>query len=175
MIQIIPTDTCYGLAWEMNEQDYREIYRLKWRDFSKKLAILVYNFDSLREIAEISDKQIQKLQEYQYPWSAILPINKNYILPHFLDIAGYSNISFRVAEYCIPPSVRDMISYPLFLTSANLSGKYESTNLIDAKEYFPWIDGYDGWICDYAPSDIFSFTADNEKIYFRQTPQKKSL
>ena len=169
MIFLLPTDTCYWLAWEFNEQDYNGIYRLKWRDFSKRLAVLVRDMDSLRQIAEISDEQISLLENYNYPWSVVLPKNKDYILPSFLDGEEYMNIAFRVAQYCIPVDIRDSLFYPLFLTSANLSGKPESTTLPEAGEYFPWIDGYDGWICNHPPSDIFSFWVNNELIYIRKT------
>lgn len=169
MIFLLPTDTCYGLAWELNEQDYKEIYRLKWRDFSKRLAILVRDVDSLRNIAQISDEQVHILEEYQHPWSVILPKNEKYIFPEFLNGDEYSNISFRVARYCIPGESHNQLSYPLFLTSANLSGNPESTTLNDARTYFPWINGHDGGICDLPPSDIFSFWVDDQLIYLRKS------
>ncbi len=169
MIFLLPTDTCYWLAWELIEIDYHEIYRIKWRDFSKRLAILVPDMDALREIAEISDEQIQILEQYSHPWSVVLPKNKNYVLPKFLNQDEYSNISFRIAEYCVSEEFQDKLIYPLFLTSANLSGKPESTTLGEAREYFPWIDGYDGGICDLPPSDIFSFWVDNQLIYLRKS------
>ncbi len=171
MIFLLPTDTCYWLAWEFNEQDYNEIYRLKWRDFSKRLAVLVCDMNSLRQMTEISEEQINLLEQYPSAWSIILPKRENYDLPRFLNKEEYSNISFRVAEKCISAEIRNQLSYPLFLTSANLSGKSESTTLAEAREYFPWIDGYDGGVCDQSPSDIFSFWANNELIYIRRIEQ----
>ncbi len=168
MIFLLPTDTCYWLAWEFNEQDYNEIYRMKWRDFSKRLAVLVGDMDSLRQMAEISDEQISLLENYNHPWSIILPKNKNYIFPDFLNEEQYMNISFRIAQYCIPMDIRDSLRYPLFLTSANLSGELESITLSEARESFPWIDGYDGWLCNQPPSDIFSLWINNELIYIRK-------
>lgn len=168
MIQIIPTDTCYGLAWDMNEVDYREIYRLKGRDFSKRLAVLVRDFDALREYAEITDEQIIFLKNYPHAWSVILKKNPHWNLPDFLDITDYANISFRVAEVCISRDIRNTLDYPLFLTSANLSGKSESMTLIEATKSFSGIPWYDGGICQLPPSDIFSFGDNDEIIYLRK-------
>lgn len=171
MLILLPTDTCYGLAWEINAIDYNEIYRQKWRDFSKRLAILVQDFDALRKYAEISDEQIQILREYPNPWSIVLPKKESFSLPGFLDSREYSNISFRVAEKCIPKPFNNSLSYPLFLTSANISGLPESITLKQSQEYFPWIRGYDGGICDEPPSDIFSFGIHNELVYLRKNRQ----
>lgn len=168
MIFLLPTDTCYGLAWELEEQDYREIYRLKWRDFSKRLAILVRDMDTLRDIAEISEEQVHILEEYPHAWSVILPKKENYMLPEFLDTNEYSNISFRVAEYCIRVELRNTLNYPLFLTSANVSGSQESTTFEIAQDIFPGIGWYDGGVCDQPPSDIFSFGSTNELIFIRK-------
>lgn len=171
MIQIIPTDTCYGLAWEFCEKDYQDIYRLKGRDFSKQLAFLVRDFGSLREYAEITDEQITFLKTYPRPWSVILQKRVIWNLPDFLDKKEYNKISFRVAEVCIYADIRDNIQYPLFLTSANLSGNPESKTLAEARGVFLWIDGVDGGICDEPPSDIFEFGEDNQIIFFRKNSQ----
>ncbi len=168
MIFILPTDTCYGLAGSMNEDDYQGIYSLKWRDFSKQLAVLVRDIESLREMADISDQQLRILREYPHAWSVLLPKKESYVLPHWMDWKKYSTISFRVAEFCISSEFREKLAYPLFLTSANISGNPESRTLAEAMRYFPDIVWYDGWICDSAPSDIFSFGVDDTLVYLRK-------
>lgn len=168
MIQIIPTDTCYGLAWEFNEQDYHEIYRLKWRNFTNPLAWLVRDYENLKGYIDITDEQIDFLKSYHRPWSILGRRMKSYILPSFLDPEVYQMISLRVAEVCIPADIRNNIQYPLFLTSANISGDKESKTLAEAREYFPDIDGFNGWICDQDPSDLFSFGENNIIQYYRK-------
>lgn len=168
MVILLPTDTCYGLASEFTEQDYREIYRLKGRDFMKPLAWLVRDYEELQKYIEITDEQIEFLQNYPRPWSILGTKRKDFVLPEFLDPKTYEKISLRVAEKCIIAYIRDNVSYPLFLTSANLSGNPESKTLAEAREFFPWVEGMDGGICDELPSDIFEFWEDGEVKYLRK-------
>lgn len=169
-LRIIPTDTCYWLAWGLTEQDYHEIYRLKGRDFDKRLALFVRDFDMLREYAEVTDGQIEFLKKYEYPWSVILPRKKDTKLPKPLQGDEYEYISFRVAEVCVPNYEIWTMNYkfPLFLTSANLSWHPESTTLGQAKTIFPWIPWIDGGVCDRPPSDIFRFIANGGIEYLRR-------
>lgn len=169
MLIIIPTDTCYWLAGDISSwEEYHEIYRLKGREFDKRLALLVSDWDMLREYSEITDDQIDFLQSYPHPWSIILNKKENIILPEYLDTDQYAHISFRVATSCIPIDIQRQIQYPLWLTSANLSGHPESTTLSEARVIFPEVSGYDGWVCDRPPSDIFSIGADGELQYVRR-------
>ena len=168
MIFLLPTDTCYGLAGALTREDYEEIYRLKWRDFSKQLAILVRDFSDLQDYIDISDTQIAHLERYPYPWSFLWRRKPSFALPDFMDPLAYTHISLRVAESCIDSHIRDKIAYPLFLTSANLTGERESTTLKWAERVFPWLTWYDGEICDRPPSDIFSLGEGGEIVYLRK-------
>ncbi len=168
MIFLLPTDTCYGLAGALTREDYKEIYRLKWRDFSKQLAILVRDFSDLQNYIDISDTQIEHLERYPYPWSFLWARRSSYILPDFMDPLAYTQISLRVAESCIDSHIRDEIAYPLFLTSANLTWEKESTTLKWAEWVFSWLTWYDGGICDRPPSDIFSLGDRWEIVYLRK-------
>jgi tRNA A37 threonylcarbamoyladenosine synthetase subunit TsaC/SUA5/YrdC len=168
MLYLLPTDTCYGFAWEFNSTDYHEIYRLKWRDFTKQLAILVEDYEDMKTYIEITDEQIEFLRNYPYSWSFLGKRNPDFMLPGFLDAEKYQMISIRVAENCIPQNLQVGLQYPLFLTSANISGKWESKTLAEAREYFPWVKWVDGGVCDHLPSDIFSIWDDGELIYLRR-------
>lgn len=169
MLFLLPTDTCYGLAWSFTEQDYNEIYRLKWRDFIKPLAWLVRDYENLRKYIEITDEQIKFLQNYPRPWSILGKKREDFILPEFLDAKTYEKISIRVADECIIADICDNVSYPLFLTSANPSGNPESKTLAEARGFFPWVEGIDGGICDESPSDIFFFWEKWEVVFLRKS------
>lgn len=139
---LLPTDTCYGLAGEFTEQDYLEIYRRKGRDFDKLLAILVEDFDDMRRYIEISDEQIEFLRDYPHPWSFLGKKKSDFALPAWMDSEEYQMLSIRVASVCLKTS--EKLNLPLFLTSANLSGRPESTTLDEAQASFPGVTGYDG-------------------------------
>ena len=171
MLKILPTDTCYWLAGTFTEQDYLEIYRLKWRDFTKQLALLVENFDDMKEFIEISDAQIEFLRGYPHPWSFLGKKREDFILPSWMDSEQYSMLSLRVARVCLPTFQHSNIptfQFPLFLTSANLAWMPESKTLAEARGIFPGVDWIDGGICDRPPSDIFSIGEDGELRYVRR-------
>lgn len=168
MLYILPTDTCYGLAGNFLQEDFEKIYQLKWRDISKKLAFVVKNFDELSEIAIITEKQKNFLKNYPFPFSVLLPPNKNFNFPDFLKIDNYQLISVRIWEKCLPEKILEKIEFPLFLTSANKSSEKESTTFSQAQKIFWKISGFDGGICNKKPSNIFSFWENNEIVYLRQ-------
>ena len=142
MLSILPTDTCYGLAGEFTDQDYINIYQLKGRDFDKLLAILVEDFDDMCRYIEISDEQIEFLRDYPHPWSFLGKKKSDFVLPAWMDTEEYQMLSIRVANVCLKAS--EKLNFPLFLTSANLSGHPESTTLAEALSSFPGVTGYDG-------------------------------
>jgi tRNA A37 threonylcarbamoyladenosine synthetase subunit TsaC/SUA5/YrdC len=109
----------------------------------------------MSKYVQITDEQVEFLRQYPHPWSFLGMRRSDFILPEWIDSSLYSYISLRVAENCIDGSIRDTLVYPLWLTSANLSGKLESKTLSRAREFFPGVDGIDGGLCDQLPSDIF--------------------
>ena len=171
MLSLLPTDTCYGLAGEFSEEDYHAIYRLKGRDFTKQLALLVEDYDDMKNYIEISDEQREFLKNYPHPWSYLGKRQKDFMLPEWMDRESYQMISLRVARVCIPPfhlSTFPPFHFPLFLTSANRSWMSETKTLAEAGEVFPGVDGVDGGICDHPPSDIFSLDSRGELVYLRR-------
>lgn len=168
MIKIIPTDTCYGLAGNFNENDFDEIYALKWRTHTKRLAIVVKDFQMLSEIVYITPEQIKILQKYPFPFSVILPRNSSYHFPEFLKTDNYKYISVRIWEKCLEKPILEELDFPLFLTSANISWEPETISFCNAQRIFPWIDGFDGGVCNAKPSNIFSFGENDELIFLRK-------
>ena len=179
MIYIIPTDTCYGLAGSYDEVAYEQIYTIKHRDLSKPLAILVKNFEDLPKYITISEEQIDILRTYPHPWSCLAERKSDASIPAKLRAdSKYQKLSLRVAEVCIPETIRDTLPYPLFLTSANHSGEREAHTLEDAKSIIQdnsiKVQSFDGGICNQPGSNIFEFMKwSNEKIYLRRNYPEK--
>ncbi len=171
---LLPTDTCYGLAGNFTREDFDAINQMKWRDNTKRLALLVADFDDMKKYVEIRDEQIEFLKQYPHPWSFLVVRHPRFTVPEWMDPSKYEKLSLRVASVCVPhywSRMRDL-SLPLFLTSANLSGHPESRTLEEAKKYFPHLDGIDGGLCDRPPSDIFSLGEDGEILYLRRNYEK---
>ena len=92
---------------------------------------------------EISDEQIDFLKGYPHPWSFLGKRNPEFQLPVWMDSEKYQMLSLRVAKVCLQDfptfehsNIRTF-QFPLFLTSANLSGNLESKTLAEAREVFP--------------------------------------
>ena len=170
MLLILPTDTCYWLAWAFTQVDFDAINTLKWRDDTKRLALLIEDFDDMKNYVMISDEQIQFLKSYPYPWSFLWVRNPNFLIPDWMEASKYEKISLRVAKVCVSNYELRMknYEYPLFLTSANLSGQPESTTLQAAQAVFPGVEGIEGEDCDQLPSDIFSIDELGNLQYLRR-------
>jgi len=174
MLTILPTDTCYGLAGSWSDEDVALIYQKKGRDVTKRLAVLVRDFAMLDAYGELSASQRDFLQKYPRPWSVLLPRKVGAPLPPLLQTDAYREISWRVASVCLPDEVTrqivhdEALDFPMFLTSANLSGERESTTLEEAMRVFPGVRGIDGGVCDRPPSDVFRFTPTGGVEYVRK-------
>lgn len=105
----------------------------------------------MKTYIDISDEQREFLRAYPHPWSFLGKKSDNFVLPSWMNTEQYQMLSLRVARVCLKdtlseisplyPSVSEgRIQYPLFLTSANLSGDPESHTLAEAKGVFPGVE-----------------------------------
>lgn len=175
MIYLIPTDTCFWLACKIDDIEwYKEIYELKNRDYSKLIAIMLPDFETLKNETFITDEQIEFLKNYKRAFSILLkPKNKeNLINKNIQNHDLYDKISFRVASEIN----KDFVSktWEIFLTSANISGLPETYKIEEIKEQF-WENFKNFcivWNTDSlakaAASDIIEFDENNNIIYLRK-------
>lgn len=176
MPYIIATNTCFWLACKTNDIEwYDEIYKLKNRDYSKLLAIIVPDFETLKKYTNITDEQIEFLKNYNKAFSVILDTkNKSdFISENIKNKDLYWKISFRIATKENYEFVKE--NKAMFLTSANLSWLWETYSLEEIKEQF-W-DNFSKlkliWNkkkLDIVPaSDIIEFWENNEIIFLRKS------
>jgi len=93
----------------------------------------------MQKYIEISDEQIEFLRQYPHPWSFLGKKKSDFILPEWMESEKYQMLSIRVAKVCLPTLQHfntPTLQFPLFLTSANLSGQRESKTLAEAREVF---------------------------------------
>lgn len=173
MVFAIPTDTCYWFACGIYDKtSYDRILSLKWRNISKPFSIVVKSFEDICDLIEINEKQINDLKEYKYPFTIIWAKKQDFKLPDYLDKSVYKSIWVRVAEFCLSKDVFEIMSFPAFLTSANISNEWEIYNFNELNEKF-WnyedVEFFD-WVCwKQKPSDVFKYICDStEKEYFRK-------
>ncbi|MCK9272064.1 Sua5/YciO/YrdC/YwlC family protein [Candidatus Gracilibacteria bacterium] len=171
MIFAIPTDTCFGLGCSFfDEKGYFEIYNLKSRTTNKPLSFVVKDFKELEKITNLNKAQLNFLKNYSHPFTILTSVKENFILPSFLDKNIYNKVAFRVGEKCISKDLLDKINFPIFLTSANISGEneiYSSSELVHIFKNKN-IKIFTGNIDKIPTSNIFEFIGETIEIQFHR-------
>jgi L-threonylcarbamoyladenylate synthase len=141
-IFIIPTNTCFWIACPIkNIDNYKKIYEIKNRDYSKPLAILCDSFEYLEENTLLNKEQINFLKNYQKPWTILIDkekITDKKLLNQIEKLPNteiYQKIAFRVAHNFMQNKLI-RLNWLLFLTSANKSWKPEIFSSLKIKEEF---------------------------------------
>lgn len=185
MIYIIPTDTCFGIACALSDKrNYHKIYKIKKRSFEKPLALMVESFEWLADNTELIPDQIQYLKEYERPFTVLTHSSYVRLFLQFEEEETgifenkdvYTQIGFRVAH---TPEQKKLLKkvWPIWLTSANLSGAGEIYTLQDIEKQFEYYIEKDivkiVWGTDLdpdiKPSDVFGFEGEStEQVFVRQ-------
>ena len=62
-VAVFPTDTVYGIGSLPEQKAVQKIYKIKKRDFSKKIIALISNRDILGELINETEENIQKISK----------------------------------------------------------------------------------------------------------------
>jgi L-threonylcarbamoyladenylate synthase len=116
-----PTDTVYGLAAPaFDPEGIKRLYRVKGRNNTKAIGLLLGNYEQLDQVAIGISKTARKLAERFWPGPLTLVLNRHPSLPEIL--APEPTIGVRVPDH--PDALALMeLTGPLAVTSANLSGE----------------------------------------------------
>lgn len=171
MIYILPTDTCFWIWCSIhNVDDYKKIYTLKKRPFSKPLAIMVESYDFLEKYTFLTPSQKEFLKNYKRPFTVLLNTKTNFLSESLPNKNCYKKIAFRIANKEIQKNLINMIG-PFFLTSANIGGETE----IYKKDELPFVEDetikffIENDLEIVPPSDIFEFIGTTTKtLYIRK-------
>ena len=118
---LYPTDTVWGIGCDATDaKAVQKIFKIKERDTSKAMIILVADEKMLAEYVEDVPESFSKmLNEQTRPTTYIFPKSKN--LPDALTGEGGS-IAVRIVDDEFCRRLMRQIDHPLVSTSANLSG-----------------------------------------------------
>lgn len=121
---LYPTDTVYGLGANIFNKDAVErINKIKNRDSSKALSILVSNLDSLDLVADVNFKNWTLINRWlPGPFTFILPKSK--CVPSF--ISPNDKVGIRIPDNKIATSLARI--FPIVTTSANVSNQETLSN-----------------------------------------------
>lgn len=121
-IVAVPTETYYGLAVDcFNEKAVESVFRIKRRDFSKPLLLLIGDRAQLSELVlEIPDIYRPLIEKYwPGPLTLIFPAK-----PHLSSLVtgGTGTIGVRLSSNVNVQKLLRRVNTPITGTSANLSG-----------------------------------------------------
>ena len=124
---LFPTDTIWGIGCDAtNEDAVAKIYKVKQRDLSKALVILVAKLDDIAIYADKIPEVAWDLVEFaEKPLTVVYEKGKN--LASNLTAADGS-VAIRVVKDPFCQQLIERYGKPLVATSANLSGKENPTS-----------------------------------------------
>jgi L-threonylcarbamoyladenylate synthase len=127
-----PTDTVYGLGvMAFNPRAIDLLYRVKGRDTSKAIAVLVGNIAALAQIANEAGPIAHRLAEEFWPGALTLVVPRHPSLP--ANLSHLPTIGVRMPDHKYTLSLLNRTG-PMAVTSANLSGEPNTTTAQEVLE-----------------------------------------
>ena len=156
----IPTDTVYGICARINSKvAHDKLIKAKERPINKSFPVMCENEEQIKSIA-IVDPKAEKV------------LRKKEELPNYIT-NGKDTIAIRMATSKTIEEIINKLGSPIFMTSANQSGKKECTNLEEIEKNCPLLDGMiEGTVIFSKGSTIVDCSSDKIKI-LREGPITK--
>ena len=124
-----PTDTVYGLgALAFDEDSIRRLYRIKGREHTKAIAVLISEADALNQIAEAPSEAAMRLARRFWPGPLTLVLPRNQRVPEAL--AAGESIGVRVPDHPFALALLKAAG-PMGVTSANRSGEANASTAVE--------------------------------------------
>ena len=163
-IIIIPTDTVFGLAARLyDEVALERIYRLKGREQSKQIPVLVASADDVKAFAETDDRFRRLARAFwPGPLSIVLPTTAGH-----MEKTGERTVAVRMPA---DPVALDLLRSvgPLRATSLNKSGEPPVVSYEDAIKRFAdkvdHVHGSSGTVMSETASTVIAFDGDEVRI-----------
>ena len=136
----IPTDTVYGICARINSKvAHDKLIKAKERPIDKSFPVMCKNEEQIKSIA-IADQKAEKLIKTFMPGPITIVLRKKEELPNYIT-NGKDTIAIRMATSKTIEEIINKLGSPIFMTSANQSGKKECTNLEEIEKNCPLLDG----------------------------------
>lgn len=136
----VPTDTVYGVCARINSiKAYNNLMITKNRPANKLFPIMCADEEQIKSIALV-DEKAEKLIRAFMPGPITLILKKKPEIPAYVN-NGSATIAVRMAT---SKAIEDLIrktESPIFMSSANQSGKPTCTSLAEIEKTCPFLDG----------------------------------
>ena len=160
----VPTDTVYGICARIDSNiAHDKLMEVKNRPIEKSFPVMCANEEQIKSIA-IVNNIAEKLIKAFMPGPITLVLKKNKELPKYIT-NGKNTIAVRMATSKAIEKLIIETESPIFMTSANQSGKAECSNLDEIEQCCPLLDGMmEGNIIFSEGSTIVDCTSEKIKI-----------
>ena len=132
-VVVLPTDTLYGLAADVFNQDALErVFAIKGRESDLALPVLISDWAMVGVVAENKSDLAQRLAKKYWPGPLTLVLPK---LPGVscLVTAGRDTVAVRSPNHPVPQRLITQLGRPITGTSANLSGEPNPRSLDEVR------------------------------------------
>ncbi len=160
----VPTDTVYGVCARISTQKaHDKLVKVKNRPEEKAFPIMCADEQQIKNIA-IVDKRTEKIIKAFMPGPITLVLKKKNTLSNYVT-NGKDLVAIRLATSKVLEELIRKTESPIFMTSANQSGKTECTNLDEIEKACPLLDGImEGKVFYSKGSTIIDCTSEEIKI-----------
>ena len=135
-IVAFPTESFYGLGVDAtNPEAIKKLYKLKKRDSSLPLLILIPSIDELSKYAVSVPPKARVIGENFWPGGITMIFKSSSVLPPELT-AGKGKVGIRVSSHPIANGLSREVNLPITATSANLSGTPPCVNADQVADLF---------------------------------------
>jgi L-threonylcarbamoyladenylate synthase len=130
----IPTETVYGLGVDPYSQiAIEKLFKIKERDDTKPISLLIHSFTEIHKL-NIST-EIPEVVELYWPGPLTIVVEVNEPFLSGIGTRNPNSVGIRVPENTLAIELLKKTG-PLAVTSANISGRDESKNHIEAEKIF---------------------------------------
>ena len=169
----VPTDTVYGICARINSSKaYEKLVSVKNRPSTKSFPVMCSDIEQIKSIAIIDEKALKLIKAFM-PGPITLVLNKRPDVLSYINNAGTretDELAIRMAPTLFLKALIQEVGSPLFLSSANKSGKDVCKSLDEIEIECPTLDGMVmGDVSFGEASTIVDLTGNDIKIQ-RQGP-----
>ncbi len=169
----VPTDTVYGICARINSSKaYEKLVSVKNRPSTKSFPVMCSDIEQIKSIATLDETSLKLIKAFM-PGPITLVLNKRPDVLSYINNAGARETDELAIRMAPTPFLKELIKEvgsPLFLSSANKSGKDVCKSLDEIEIECPTLDGMvEGNVSFGEASTIVDLTGDDIKIQ-RQGP-----
>ena len=140
----VPTDTVYGICARINSSKaYLKLVSVKNRPSTKSFPVMCSDIEQIKSIAIIDEKALKLIKAFM-PGPITLVLNKRPDVLSYINNAGTretDELAIRMAPTPFLKALIKEVGSPLFLSSANKSGKDVCRSLDEIEIECPTLDG----------------------------------